>query len=308
MLTFVIPCKNEEVTIRGTIENIQSSNVGEKQIIVIDNNSDDKTASVASSLGVEVYHEPVLGKGFAFRKALNYVNQKSDVIVLIDGDNTYSLRDINQSIALIREDGFDMVIGNRVVPSSSTGQFRPGHKFGNFALSFLFRRLFGMDIWDSLSGYRVMSRGFALSFLHGASKFELETELNVHAYHLESPVVNQNIEYRSRPSGSNSKLRTYSDGMKILTRNLSLWTSERPLFAFAMAAIPTSIMSGLLFVRAMFPWLETGDVNNFPSLIVAIGLMLLSVLFVASGLTLNKSNIVRRSFTRYVYRQVQTLN
>lgn len=301
MITAIVPCLNEEKTVKSVIDELRGVLGKNAQIVVVDNGSTDNTFRRAQKAGVEVYREPNRGKGHAFRTGLNKVNAESKVIVLVDGDNTYSLDNLKAHIDHIVLDGFDMVVGNRVIQDLQSKPFRNGHRVGNWVLSSLFRRMFATDIVDVLSGYRVLSRGFALSFTGGASKFEVETELNAHAFHLSSMVKNADVLYRARPDGSISKLRTYYDGAKILRRYLSLWFTERPLMAFFSLVLPVFSMSFLLFARAIIPYLETGLVPNLPSLVASTGLLILAAVLSVAGVVLDRTNVLRKAFSRNIY-------
>ena len=307
MITAIVPCLNEEKTINSVINELREALGKKAQIIVVDNGSTDNTFRRAQNSGVEVYREPNHGKGYAFRTGLNKVNWESKAIVLVDGDNTYSLDNLQAHIDYVLLDGFDMVVGNRVVQDLQSKPFRDGHRMGNWLFSSLFRRMFSTDIVDVLSGYRVLSRGFALSFTGGESRFEVETELNAHAFHLSSMVKNADVLYRARPVGSISKLRTYYDGAKILRRYLSLWFTERPLIAFFSLALPVFSMSFLLFVRATIPYLETGLVPNLPSLVASTGLLLLAAVLSVAGVVLDKTNVLRKAFSRNIYMEANRL-
>ncbi len=139
--------------------------------------------------------------------------------------------------------------------------------------------------------------------MEGASKFELETELNAHAFHLNTVVKNSEVTYRARPTGSHSKLRTYYDGFKILGRNLSLWFTERPLRAFLSLALPLYFLSIIFFVRAALPFIETGLVPNLPSLVASFGVLLLAAVLSIAGIVLDRTNVLRRALSRYIYMQ-----
>jgi glycosyltransferase involved in cell wall biosynthesis len=303
MISIIIPCLNEELAIEKTIQEIQEASFEKTQIIVIDNGSSDETAKRAKTYGVEVYFEPQKGKGFAFRKGLEYVSKDSDVVVLIDGDNTYSVSRLKESVDAIRNQGFDMVIGVRQIPNVRDSAYRTGHIFGNRILSTVFRLLFNLDIRDSLSGYRVMSRSFAISFTGGAGNFELESKLNAHAYHLSSSVINLPVEYRSRPEGSFSKLNTFSDGLKILLSNFRLWRTEKPLIAFYLMSMPFYAAGFALGARAFSTYLSSGIVPNFPSLIVSVGLVVAAINLCIAGIVLERINLLRDSFSREIYRR-----
>ena len=83
-----------------------------------------------------------------------------------------------------------------------------------------------------LSGYRVFSRRFVKSFPAVSREFEIETELTVHSLALRIPSASVQVDFRDRPAGSESKLRTYRDGWKILNVILNLTRHERPLTFF----------------------------------------------------------------------------
>jgi glycosyltransferase involved in cell wall biosynthesis len=308
MISVIVPCFNEEETIDAVLSELFEVIGNNEQIIVVDNGSTDNTFQRSLLRGVEVYKEPNRGKGFAFRKGLAYIGKKSKVIVLIDGDATYDLSNLKRDIDFVLKDGYDMVVGNRIVENPQDMPYRDGHRSGNRFFSILFRKMFSADIIDVLSGYRILSRGFALSFMEGASKFELETELNAHAFHLNTVVKNSEVTYRARPTGSHSKLRTYYDGFKILGRNLSLWFTERPLRAFLSLALPLYFLSIAFFLRAALPFIETGLVPNLPSLVASFGVLLLAAVLSVAGIVLDRTNVLRRAISRYIYMQAVNFN
>jgi glycosyltransferase involved in cell wall biosynthesis len=303
MITVIIPCLNEEKSIATTLREIKKSSNLIGEIIVVDNGSTDKTVTVAKNAGATIVHEPIRGKGFAFRKGLSLVNAESKLIFLVDGDATYSVERIDEAADLVLNSGFDMVVGQRVDERSDSNPYRFGHRFGNRFLSALQKIIFRSQIQDSLSGWRMFSRGFALSFQGGASRFELEAELNAHAFHLKTSVANIEVLYRDRKFGSVSKLRTYGDGWRILRRNLGLWRSERPLIAYSIISIPWLITGVVLLTRALGSYVDTGLVPRFPSLIVSVGSFLIASNLWLAGVILERTNLQRTAFARYVYLQ-----
>jgi len=96
-------------------------------------------------------------------------------------------------------------------------------------LTGLVRWLFDAQIDDMLSGYRVFSRRFAKSFPSFSREFEIETELTVHAMQMKMAVAEIDTDYKERPPGSMSKLRTFRDGWRILLTITNLMRNERPL-------------------------------------------------------------------------------
>ena len=309
-VTVLIPCHNEEHSIVATIEEIRQI-VPLAQILVIDNLSNDKTAIFAEGAGAKVLAEPQQGKGFAVRKAIAQIESKYLVVFMIDGDSTYSVEKFWDAYNLITHDGYDMVVGKREIVSSNSNlgsnEFRFGHRFGNIVLSKIFSSLFGGAHFDSLSGWRVMSIGFTKSFFGGASGFELEAELNSHAYLLQAAVCEITIAYRGRVEGSTSKLNTYRDGVRILRMYLSLFRAERPLRAYSLLGVPWLVFSIILIVQVVSVFLENGTVPNFPSLIAGVGAFIVASLLWVTGMILEKVRLARVSIARWAYSQASVV-
>ena len=107
-----------------------------------------------------------------------------------------------------------MVNGARVATTKLA--YRPGHALRQQAADRVVALIFGSRIRDMLSGFRVFSRRFVKSFPALASGFETETELTVHALELRLPIA-EIADAVPRPArGSQSKLRTFRDGLRIL--------------------------------------------------------------------------------------------
>ena len=170
-------------------------------------------------------------------------------------------------------------------------------------MSFLFRVLFKSQITDVFSGWRVLSTGFVKSFMGGNSGFEIETELNTHAFVLSAAVAEVHVEYFGRKIGSKSKLNTYSDGSKIIRKQLKLFRNEKPLLAFTILSIPWIIFGGFLLNRVLNEYLKTGLVPKFPSLIAATAMFILAGLLWISGVILERVRLLRVYQARSIYSQ-----
>ena len=140
-----------------------------------------------------------------------------------------------------------------------------------------------------------------MSFTGGDSGFEIETELNAHAFLLRCPVAEVDVPYRGRGEESYSKLRTYRDGVRILRKNLKLFRSERPSLAFNITAAPWALVSAILLVRSMADYFRIGVVPHFPSLVISIGSFLVAALLWIAGMILERVRISREAFARYIY-------
>ncbi len=295
-IAVLIPCFNEEVTIPRVVAAFRSA-LPEATVFVYDNNSQDRTCEAAAAAGAVVRREPLQGKGHVVRRMLADV--EADVYVLVDGDDTYDAADAPAMIRLLLEQRLDMVTGVR--ETDAAGAYRPGHRLGNRMLTGVVRMVFGDRITDMLSGYRVFSRRFAKSFPALASGFETETEFTVHALELRLPVGELRTRYRERPPGSQSKLSTWRDGLRILAEIGLLVRRERPLPFFAICALVLAALSIGLALPIFQTWLETGLVPRLPTAVLSTGLMLLSFLSLACGLILDTVTRGRLEAKRIAY-------
>jgi glycosyltransferase involved in cell wall biosynthesis len=292
----IVPCYNEAVAIPKVIADLRAA-LPEARIYVFDNNSKDGTAAVARAAGAEVRRENLQGKGHVVRRA--FADVEADIYVLVDGDDTYDAAAAPAMIDLLVVDHLDMVNGARVTDIAAA--YRPGHQLGNLVLTGLVRLVFGDRISDMLSGYRVFSRRFVKSFPSLASGFETETEFTVHALDLKMPVGEIVTKYKDRPVGSVSKLRTYSDGLRILRTIVVLVKEERPLQFFTTMAAILAALGLLVGVRVVLDYIATGLVPRLPSAILATALEMLSFLSLASGLILDSVSRARKEVKRLAY-------
>lgn len=294
----IVPCHNEEKTIGDVVAGFSAALPG-ASVVVADNNCTDGTAAVATAHGAQVITESRPGKGFAVRRLLADI--EADCYVMIDGDATYDAASAPQMVELVLDQGIDMVNGARQTVGEESEAYRPGHTLGNTVLTWIFQRLFGLQIQDTLSGYRVMSRRFVKSFPTGAEGFEIEAELNAHAATLGVPIAEVQTPYYSRPEGSESKLNTYRDGVRILRRNLRLFRDARPSLAFFLLSLPWLIIAGVLLAIAFAEYFSTGIVTRFPSLIFGVGALVVGALIIITGLILERVARNRVEASRLAY-------
>lgn len=300
-VALLVPCLNEEQTIGDVIAAAKESRVVD-QIVVGDNNSSDLTAQVAVENGVRVISVMPPGKGHVMRRL--FADVEADVYVMVDGDATYEMNNLEAMVRIVNNGEADLVIGARETKQSDSGAFRKGHRLGNWMLTWIFGRLFSLDIKDSLSGYRVMSRRFVKSFAPVAEGFDIETDLNVHAAMLGCGVAEIPCAYQERPEGSNSKLRTYSDGWRILRRNLRLFRDARPQFSFALLALPWILAAAVLVGIPVVEFIRDSEVLRFPSLIAGVGAFIVGVLLLHAGLVLSRTTALRKEMVVLRYLEI----
>lgn len=298
-IAVLVPCLNEQEAIGAVVAGFRAVLPGAR-VIVYDNGSTDRTVELALAASAEVRREPRRGKGNVVRRM--FADVEADVYVLVDGDGTYSAATAPLMIDRLLEEGLDLVTGVRA--ETGSGSYRPGHRFGNRLLTGLVARVFGRQCSDMLSGYRVMSRRFVKSFPALSAGFEVETELTVHALELRMPIGECPTSYGARAEGSNSKLRTYGDGLRILRTIANLVRDERPLEFFTAIFATLAVLSVALGWPVVLEFLATGLVLRFPTALLSLGLMLLAFLSLACGLILDTVTRGRRELRRLAYLQV----
>jgi len=300
-IAVLLPCYNEEAAIGTVIGGFRKALPGAK-IYVYDNNSTDATRSEAAKAGAIVRAEPYQGKGNVVRRM--FADIDADIYVLADGDATYDPTAAGKLIDELARNNLDMVVGTR---EGGGEAYRRGHRFGNRLFNRIVAALFGPGFSDILSGYRVLSRRFAKSFPVTSSGFEIETELSVHALDLKIAAAEIALPYRPRPEGSESKLRTYRDGLRILTTIVLLYKELNPLSFFGAIAgvlVLTSLGLGLPLIQT---YLQTGMVPRLPTAVLASGIMQLGFLSLGCGLVLDSVSQGRREAKRMRYLDLRAI-
>ena len=242
-IALLIPCYNEEQTIKKVINDWQIF-LPEATIYVYDNNSTDHTAEIAKNEGVIVRHEYHQGKGNVIRRMFREID--AEVYLMVDGDDTYPADAGKSMVDLILNRKADMVVGDRLSSTYYMENKRPFHNLGNTIVKDFINLFFHSDIRDVMTGLRAFSYNFVKTFPVVSKGFEIETEMTIHAIANNLQVENMIIEYRNRPDGSESKLNTYRDGIKVLCLIFRLFKTYRPLTFFSCIAIFTALISTMI--------------------------------------------------------------
>ena len=295
-IAVILPCYNEQAAIGQTVRDFRAA-LPDAKVYVYDNNSKDKTVEVAREAGAVVRTEPRQGKGNVMRRM--FADVEADIYVLADGDDTYDAAQAPSLVRKLIEEELDLVTGRRI--HTRADAYRAGHVWGNKMLTGLTALLFGIQLKDMLSGYRIMSRRFVKSFPFTAEGFAIETELTVHAVRLLMPMAEVDSDYKERPAGSASKLNTYRDGFRILFTIAKLIREERPLFFFSTIAAVLAIVSTVLAWPLFIDFYRTGLVPRLPTAILATGLMIVAFLSLTSGLILDTVTRGRWEAKRMAY-------
>ena len=285
-IAIMIPCYNESITIEKVVKDYKNA-LPEATIYVYDNNSSDHTDEIARNAGAIVRYEYRQGKGNVIRSMFRDI--EADCYLMIDGDDTYPAENAKEMCDLVLQGKADMVIGDRLSSTYFEENKRPFHNFGNEIVRRSINVLWHTkkQILDVMTGYRAFSPMFVKSFPILSKGFEIETEMTIHALDKNLLIQSMPVQYRDRPAGSESKLNTYTDGMKVLLTIFNLYRDYQPLKFFGMIALLLAAVSLVLFVPVFSEFLKTGLVPRFPTLIVSTVMMLAAFLSLVCGLILD---------------------
>lgn len=282
-IAVLIPCYNEESTIRKVITDFKR-NLPEATIYVYDNNSVDDTANIAEVAGAIVRRERMQGKGNVIRRMFREID--AECYVITDGDDTYPAEFAPEMVQKVLEEQSDMVVGDRLSSTYFNENKRAFHNLGNTLVRKCVNLLFQSQIMDIMTGYRAFSYQFVKTFPVLSKGFEIETEMSIHAIDKNMNISNVVIDYRDRPEGSESKLDTLTDGRKVLLMIVRLFRTYRPRAFFSGIACVLLIIAAVFFTPVFRTYLATGLVPNFPTLIVCGFVVMASLQSFFSGIVL----------------------
>lgn len=293
-IAVLIPCYNEAQTIEKVVMDAKQA-LPDATIYVYDNNSTDGTAEIAEKAGAVIRHEYMQGKGNVIRRMFREID--AQCYLMIDGDDTYPLDCAKELVDKVLYHQADMVVGDRLSSTYFTENKRPFHNFGNSLVRSSINWLFHSDIKDIMTGYRAFSYQFVKTFPVLSKGFEIETEMTIHAVFNNMQIENVIVDYRDRPAGSESKLNTYSDGMKVIGTIIRLFRNYKPMGFFGIIALFLVIIAVAFFVPVLAAFLQTGQVLKFPTLIVCVFTALAAIQSFFSGLILgNMTEKNRKDF------------
>lgn len=283
-VAILIPCYNEVMTIGKVVADYKAALPG-AEIYVYDNNSTDGTGEIAREAGAIVRYERRQGKGNVIRSMFREV--EADCYLMIDGDDTYPAEDAPEMVRKVLEEGYDMVIGDRLSSTYFTENKRPFHNTGNVLVRKLVNGIFHGHVTDIMTGFRAFSWTFVKSFPVLSKGFEIETEMTIHALDKNFTLTAVPVGYRDRPEGSESKLSTFSDGFKVLGTIGKLFKDYRPLMFFSIvAAVLMAAALGFL-LPVLVEFHRAGLVPRLPTFVAACFLALFSLLVFSCGLILD---------------------
>ncbi len=284
-VAILIPCFNEAQTVETVVRDFRQA-FPDGVVYVYDNNSTDGTAAKAEAAGAVVRYESLQGKGNVIRRMFQEVD--AECYILVDGDDTYPASAAPAMAGLVLERQTDMVVGDRLSSTYFRENRRPFHNFGNRLVRSSINRAFHSNIRDIMTGYRAFSYRFVKTFPVLSRGFEIETEMTIHAISMNMAIENVIVDYRDRPTGSQSTLNTLSDGKKVMMPMFNLYRGCKPLQFFSLLALLLFLAAAVVFVPAvLIPYYHTGLVENFPTLIACGFAGLASLISFFNGMVLD---------------------
>lgn len=293
-IAVAIPCYNEASTIAKVIADFRAA-LPDSPIHVFDNNSSDGSGEIAARAGAIVHFVPGRGKGEVVRAMFRKIN--ADIVVMVDGDDTYPASRVHDLVAPVLKDMAEMAVATRFEEHAQSS-FRALHVFGNRLVLHSINTLFGTRLSDVLSGYRAFSRRFFKTMPVLSRGFEIETEITIHALEHRLHIVEVPVRYGSRPDGSSSKIDTLADGQLILTALLRLYKDLRPLMFFGLPGIVLLLAGAVSGVLVVGEFVELGKVAGIARAIFSVACCLLGTVALATGFVLDTVN--RRARELYV--------
>ncbi len=284
-IAVLIPCYNEELTVEKVIKDFRKE-LPEADIYVYNNNSKDKTAEIARKNGAIVRDEYRQGKGNVVRSMFRDI--EADIYVMVDGDDTYPADEVHKLIEPIRNHEADMVIGDRLTNGTYQHENkRHFHEFGNNLVKKSINVLFKTNLKDIMTGYRVFNKIFVKNMPVMSPKFEIETEMSLHALDKKFIIKEIPIVYRDRPAGSESKLNTVSDGIKVVKTIVKMFKDFKPRQFFWVIALIFVILGCIVGIPVIVEFAKTGYITKVPSAVLATGIMIFAIIIAQCGVVLD---------------------
>lgn len=291
----LIPCYNEALTIEKVVKDFRKE-LPDADIYVYDNNSKDRTAEIARNAGAIVRKEKRQGKGNVVRTMFREI--EADIYVMVDGDDTYPAEFVHQLIKPVVDGEADMSIGDRLSNGTYQKQIKKNfHEFGNNIVRGSINLLFNCKLKDIMTGYRVFTKTFVKNIPITSPNFELETEMTLFALDKRFRIKEIPIVFRERPEGSESKINTFSDGIKVLKTIIKMFKDYKPRQFFWIIALVFVIIGLIIGIPVISEFAKTGYITKLPSAVLSTGIMILAIIIAQCGVVLD--TVVKQNRENY---------
>jgi len=304
-LVVTIPAYNEENTIAGVLKEIPRNidKVDSVEVILIDDGSTDNTSREALLSGVDeiISHRANKGLGVTFRDGIDRALERdADIIVNIDADGQYNPAQIPDLIKPILDGKADIVFGWRDIDKLD---FMPrGNRLGNKLATWVTRRLSGLPIKDSQTGFRAFSREAVLR-MNLFGKYTHVQETIIQASHKDLQIEQVPVEFRERKGKSRLINGLGSYAFKAGATIISTYLDYYPLRFFSFIGGIFTIIGLGYGIRVLVHFINTGTVSPYvPSTILASLLIIIGLGMGGLGVFMHMLNNQRRLSEEILYR------
>ncbi len=274
-VTVLVPTLNEAPTVQVLVREFGAR--GYTRVLVVDGNSTDGTAALATEAGAEVLVQHGRGKGNAVIEAFRAI--ETPYVLMLDGDGTYSADDADCMVAPLAQ-GFDQVIGDRL-GAAQRGAFSRLNYTGNWLLNRLFRLAHGRYLADILSGYRSFTRAAIDQMTLCEQGFGIETEIAVEAVRNGQRVGVVPVSY-DRRAGTDTKLNPLRDGYRIAVTIYRLARMNNPLFYFGLIGVTLALVGVVVGAYVLYEWFQ--GIERLPLTILTVLLIMVGIQIFVFGL------------------------
>jgi len=265
----LIPTYNEAETIGPVLEGFRDH--GFEHLLVIDGGSTDDTVEIATAAGARVEQQSGTGKGQAVREAVReHVEQP--YVLMADGDLTYRPADADAMLEPLLSGAAEHVIGNRFA-DMQPGAMTRLNQVGNRIINRGFAVIHGRGLTDILSGYRAFTTASFRRFDLSEDGFGIETELAVECVKHKVSTAVVPITYKPRPGESETNLRPFRDGGRILVTLYKMAKTNNPLFYFGSVGLLSTLTGILLAAYVAYDWFVNGVSHEVIALGGAAGIL-----------------------------------
>tara|TARA_Y100001958_G_C21167847_1_gene500231 strand:- start:394 stop:1086 length:693 start_codon:yes stop_codon:yes gene_type:complete len=217
-VSILIPCYNEQSTIKEIINKINSQSNIDKEIIVIDDNSNDKTREILEkdlkkSVNKIILNERNYGKGYSIKKGIE--NASGDCILIQDADLEYDPSDYDKLLDPIINNIADVVYGSRFIGTSERRVLYFWHTIGNKFLTLLSNMLSNLNLTDMEVGYKVFKSNVLKEINLEENRFGFEPEITAKIAKKNIRIYEVGISYFGRKYSEGKKI-TWKDGFSAL--------------------------------------------------------------------------------------------
>jgi len=307
-LVIVIPAKNEEKTIGDVIKGIPREIFGitEKEVIVVDDGSVDKTVPVAKEVGARVVsHLENRGVGAAFATGIKEALARgADLVLTIDADGQLNPAEIPKLIKPLLENKTDVILGSRFMRGLPSPKMSWVKFLGNKLMAQFVSYIAAKKLTDASCGFRAYSKEALLHLnLFGKFTYTQETILNLSFKDLRIMEVPVTVKYfAGRTSDVTGNLVSYVfRSMKIIFRTI---IDYKPLKFFGGLGVLLFSVGIILDITMLYIVMKTGSFS--PYIIVGVSGLTFNffgLTFFIIGLVANLLNRVRQNQERMLYYQ-----